>query len=91
MIYLVRQALESCSNKTNLVLKVSPADYEYITGNMDRLASLAPGSGDIEIKQDLSLEPGSCIIDSAFGSVDAGVRTRLRKIEEAFREILEGR
>lgn len=91
VLYLVRQALDRCSNKNGLVLKVSPEDYEYIVENRDRLDALAAGSADMEIKRDPTLEQGACLVDTPFGSVDSGVQTRLQKIEEAFREILEGR
>lgn len=91
IIYLVRQALEKCSNKNNLVLKVAPGDYEYLMENRERLNMMVQDTGDMEIRQDLSLEPGACLVETSFGSVDASAQTRLRKIEEAFRDILEGR
>lgn len=91
ILYLVRQALEKCSNKNGLVIKVSPADYEYLAENRDRLNMLVQGAGDMEIKQEPSLEPGACLVETPFGSVDASAQTRLRKVEEAFRDILEGR
>jgi flagellar assembly protein FliH len=91
IISLVRLALEKCSNKNNLVLKVAPGDYEYLVENRDRLNMMVQGTGDMEIRQNQSLEPGSCLVETSFGSVDASAQTRLRKIEEAFREILEGR
>lgn len=91
IISLVRLALEKCSNKNGLVLKVAPADYEFLVENRDRLNTMVQGAGDMEIRQDQSLEPGSCLLETPFGSVDASAQTRLRKIEEAFKEILEGR
>ena len=91
MIFLVKQTLEKCSNKNNVILKVSSNEYEYIIENKNNLLSLLEGMSDIEIKQDLSLKAGACVIETAYGNVDAGAQTRLRKIEEAFMEILEGR
>ena len=91
IICLVRLALEKCSNKNNLMLRVSPGDYEYLVENRDRLNTIVQGAGDMEIRQDQSLEPGSCLLETPFGSVDASAQTRLRKIEEALRDILEGR
>ncbi len=91
VIHLARQAIDMCSNKNDVVLKVAPEDYEYIEENGDRFKEIIPCSADVAVKQDFSLEPGACIVDTPFGSVDAGVGTRLQKIEEDFREILEGR
>ena len=91
IICLVRLSLEKCSNKNNLVLKVAPGDYEYLMENRDRLNMMVQGAGEMEIRQDQSLEPGSCLLETPFGCIDASAQTRLRKIEEAFRDILEGR
>lgn len=90
MIYLVRQAIEKCSNKDNVIIKISPEDYEFMIENQDRLYALIEGAGEIAIKQDLSLKQGACIIETPYGNVDAGAQTRIRKIEEAFMEILQG-
>jgi flagellar assembly protein FliH len=91
IISLVRLALEKCSNKNNLVLKVASGDYEYLLENRDRFNMMVQGAGDMELRQDQSLEPGSCLVETPFGSIDASAQTRMRKIEEAFIDILEGR
>ena len=91
ILQLIGDALPNCSNKNGAVLKVSPADCDYLNDNNDKLITIAEGADGLEIKKDSSLKPGDCIIETPLGSVDAGVNTRLDKIEEAFREQLEGR
>jgi len=88
ILYLVREAFDKCANKENTVLKVSPEDYEYLEGNRERLLSMIEGIGDLEIKKDSSLKAGACIVETPFGSLDAGVQTKLEKIEEAFRSVI---
>ncbi|MGE5613340.1 MAG: FliH/SctL family protein [Bacillota bacterium] len=91
IIQLVRDALQNCSNKSGAILRMSPADYEYIMENEDRFNSMVEGADNLNIKPDAALKPGDCIVETALGDLDAGASTRLDKIEEAFKEELEGR
>ncbi len=91
IMQLAADALSKCSSKNGAVLRVSAEDYSYLNENMETLKSMAEGADDLEIKKDHALKQGDCIVESLFGSSDAGVSTRMDKIEEAFREELEGR
>ena len=88
MIYLIKQALDNCSNKSGITLKVASEDYDFLKKNHDRLEELIDCANELEIKQEMSLKQGACILETPFGNVDAGVQTKLRRIEEAFRELL---
>lgn len=85
---LIRQGFEKCINKDNLVLRVSPEDYQVAIENKAALSALVPGIGDLEIKSDPSLPFASCIIETPHGIVDAGLETRFLRIQELFRKIL---
>lgn len=88
LLYLVKQAIGKCSVRNGITLKVSKEDYPYLSENKDRLMSMVEGAGEIEIKQDFSLKAGACIVETPFGNVDAGVETKIRNIEEAFKSLL---
>lgn len=85
IIYMARQAFEKSENHENVVLRVSTDDFEYISEQKEKLLYMVDGVGDFEIKKDLSLKKGACILDTAFGSVDSSIQTKMKKIEEAFR------
>lgn len=89
MLLVAKQAIEKCSNKNSMVIRVSRDDYDYMNENSDMLLANVQGTDNIEVKMDLSLKPGDCNIDTPFGSVDAGVQTKLKKIEAAFRNLTE--
>lgn len=91
IIQLIRDALSKCSNKNGAVVKVSAEDADYLAEHMDDLLAEVEGADSIEIKPDAKLKQGDCIIETTIGNVDAGATTRLDKIEDAFREELEGR
>ena len=88
LLALIRDAFIHCSNKEQAILKVSANDFEYIHENKDKLLSMLEGVDSLEIKQDLSLPAGSCFVETSFGSIDAGIETRMRKIEDAFSRMI---
>ncbi len=87
ILYLIKQAFEKCSNKEGIVLRVSQDDYSYVMDNIDALRSMIQGSPEFEVKKDASLNEGDCLVETLFGTIDAGVQTKIKKIEEAFRKI----
>jgi flagellar assembly protein FliH len=91
ILQLVKEAMDNCSAKDGAVLRVSPEDYKALDESREMLLSTAEGADSLDIRKDSTLGRGDCIVETSFGSVDAGVETRLGKIEEAFREQLEGR
>lgn len=91
ILQLIGDALSDCSNKNGAVLKVSPLDCDYLNDHKEKLYNMVVGADGLDIKKDSTLRHGDCIIETLLGSVDGGANTRLDKIEEAFREQLEGR
>ena len=90
ILNLVVQALEGCTNRNNIILKVSSEDFDYIMENKDRLYSSVESASEIEIKKEMTLKQGSCILDTSYGSIDGSAGTKLAKIEDAFKKLLEG-
>ena len=88
ILFLVKQAFEKCTNKENIVLKVGAEDYDFLSESRDRLLSMVEGIGGLEIKKDSSLKAGVFIVETQYGSIDAGVQTKLKKIEQAFRQVI---
>jgi len=85
---VVKETILSCCNRENIVLKVSAEDYDYVAANEDVLRMSIKGLNDLEIKKDASLEKGSCVIETEYGSVDGSVNIRLESIRRAFFELL---
>lgn len=85
---VVRETITSCSNRENIVLKVSADDYEYVVSNEEALRMNIKGLNEIEIRKDGSLAKGSCVIDTEYGSVDGSCDLRLESIRKAFFELM---
>ena len=88
LISMIKDAFLHCTNKEEVILKVSSVDYEFVLANKDQLLSAVEGVDKIEIKRDLALGQGACFIETPFGNLDAGASTRISKIEDAFYHIL---
>jgi flagellar assembly protein FliH len=85
---VVRETISSCSNRDNIVIKVSAEDYEFVMANEDTLRNSIKGLNELEIRKDGSLAKGSCVIDTEFGSVDGSCDIRLDSIRKAFFELI---
>ncbi len=88
MLLLVKDAFLKCSKDRKAVLRLSPCDYEFVSDNLERLDQLIERSDPIELKKDISLKEGGCIIETPFGSIDASATTKFDKIEQDFKSIL---
>lgn len=88
ILLLVKDAFEKCSKDRKAVLRLNEQDYGYINDNKDELLSILERSEETEIKKDLSLKEGGCIIETSLGSIDASADTKFEKIESDFKAIL---
>lgn len=85
---VVRETISSCSNRDNIIIKVSADDYEFVLANEEVLRMNIKGLNELEIRKDGSLAKGSCVIDTEFGSVDGSCDIRLDSIRKAFFELM---
>lgn len=83
---LVRETLTKVKNQNHIVLRVCKDEYErlFADPNSDVVQELK-NSG-IEIRQDLSLKGGDCIAETAFGTINAGIRTQLKRLSGVLSE-----
>lgn len=88
IISLIRRTLQSTSPSGEIIVTVSPQDYDTVIENKERLTEGIKNIQEIVIRKDNSLQRGGCIVETGFGSVDSSVETQLKAIENTFREIL---
>lgn len=88
ILFLVKQAFARCSSREGITVRVSPEDYDFLSANKDKLLSMMENSVEFEIKQDYSLKAGCCVVETPFGTIDAGAQTKLSKIEQVFRDFM---
>ncbi len=87
---VVREAIEQCSGREHLLLKVSACDYDTVIENREAILSMAEGIGELEIKGDKLLKKGSCIVETPYGCVDSSMDKKIKKLESAFLQLTGG-
>jgi type III secretion protein L len=86
IVNVVRQALRTVKNQREAILKVSPQDSQAVRDHLEEI--LSDGSVDyLEVTADSRLKPGTCILETDIGVVDASLEIQLESIRNAFQKI----
>ena len=85
---VVREALGRVRDQDHLNIHVSLDDYERILQSRNELQSIVGSEKSFTITADTVLERGGCLIETSFGTVEAGIDTQLESIRKAFQEML---
>jgi len=88
IIGLVQSTLEKAVSKKNITLKVSPHDYYMIQDNFKYISAKVEGFGEINIVSDDSLDKGSVIAETQFGTLDGSVTTRLEQAKKVILDLM---
>jgi flagellar assembly protein FliH len=84
VLEMVRESVEKAKAGGSVRIRVSAWDLERVKDFREELIRMADDVEAIEIIEDPRVEPGGCIVDTEFGSVDARLGTQLREIRRAF-------
>jgi flagellar assembly protein FliH len=88
LISLIKKALEKCTFKEKLTIRVSEQDYNHVINNKDRIVILTEGINDLEIICDKALKIGSCIVETQAGEINSGLTVQLNEISRAFEYLM---
>lgn len=88
IVGIVSEAIDKVASKKDTILKVSEEDYEFIIENKDKILLNVEGFGEVEVVKEASLERGSCMVETTFGIIDGGIKTRMKQIEREVDKIL---
>ncbi len=85
---LVKTALAKVTKSHKVVLRVSPDDVETAERVRTRLLISSDRIDEIQIKRDISLSGGQCIIETERGAINASIDGQLQKLIETFELVL---
>ncbi|MDY3004285.1 MAG: FliH/SctL family protein [Christensenella hongkongensis] len=83
---VLSDTLSRVQSDSDMILKVSKHEYEYLFAKEEEYVTELRNSG-ITVKQDLSLQKGDCVIETEYGTIRSGVRTQLKRMGYALREV----
>ncbi len=85
---IIFKGINSLNARESLTIRVSKEDYDVVEMSKERILAMANLVEDIEIKSDISLKPGGCIIETSKGNVDVSIDTQLKEIKNLLKELL---
>lgn len=85
---LVKTALEKVRDQREIVVKVSPDDYELVLMAKKEFQAMLDSDNQLTISTDQTLSNGNCIIESANGNVDARLSTQIEAVKKAVQEVM---
>jgi type III secretion protein L len=87
---VVRQALNLVRGQKKVTLSVAPEDEASLRLHLEEILSRYASIDFIEIAADGRLAPGSCLLQSELGVIDAGIETQVRAIVNTLEKTRKG-
>ncbi len=82
IVDIVHNALTAARQQHELFIRVNPKDIEILHENKSILMEALARAIDVDIREDPSIEPGGCIIDTEIGSIDARLSIQFEMLEK---------
>lgn len=76
------QALRKLKTKADINIRVNLSDLQITTEHTKELIAKFERVNSITVMEDITVDPGGCIIETDFGQIDARISSQLREIEE---------
>ena len=80
---LVGQTLDAFKQQPRIILQINPKDHDVVETAIARLQSRMPVGSTIEVRMHEELNPGSCVLESPLGLVDASLESQLAILEQS--------
>ena len=85
---VVKEALERVKDQDRINVHVSLDDYEQILQSRNVLQGIVGLEKTVTVTADTVLSRGGCLIETSFGTVEAGIDSQLESIRKALQEML---
>ena len=81
------QALRKVKNRGTVTVRVNLRDAEFVSAHIKEFLAAVENISGLSVAEDSSVDPGGCIVDTDFGSVDARIMSQLEELEQKILEI----
>ncbi len=83
VLAVARNAIHQLVDKSRVLLRVNPRDYEIVKRQQNNLRATVDGIKSLEIEEDVRVNPGGCLIETDSGNVDARLESQIEVLKEA--------
>ena len=87
IINVVKNSLQKIKLQKQATLKVAPAEVAMLRDNMAEITKDTPTLEFLDIQADAHLKPGSCVLETELGVIDASIEVQLSAIENALAKV----
>ena len=85
---LVLNGIKNLDPTDKLTIIVSKEDYPKLEESKDQILANASLINELDMKYDINLSKGDCILETAKGSIDISIRDQLEEVKELLNTIL---
>lgn len=85
---LVLNGIQNFDPTDKLTIRVSKEDFNILESSRDKILAKASLIKELEIKYDINLEKGDCILETAKGNIDLSIKDQLTEVRELLTTIL---
>lgn len=88
VLSIVKAAMDKVKNQEQITIRISAADFETVISAKRELEAILQREQSIEFIADQTVGKGGCVIDCAFGAVDARFETQIQTLEAAIKGMI---
>lgn len=89
MFSIIKEGLKTLSVKKDIVIFLSPDDYDFISKNKDELLADISETVDLHIVSNPTKNKGYCYIESPSGQLDVSVETQIENMRNHLLKVVE--
>ena len=84
VIYSVREALKQVADKSSVIIKVNPDDFQNVISHRRELQEMDKNFPELDFMEDEKVSAGGCMIQTRTGMIDGRLDSQLEEIERNF-------
>lgn len=86
---MVIKGIKSLNTKDSVTIRVSEYDFEKVEQSKEKILTKASLIESIEVKKDINLNKGDCIIESSKGNVDVSLSLQIEEMKSKINDLLD--
>jgi flagellar assembly protein FliH len=83
VLAVVKDALQKAKDQNRITIRVHPFDFETVMAEKQTLQAILGREMGMEIRGDIGVGAGGCVIETEYGAIDARIDTQLETIKSA--------
>ena len=89
VLAVVKDAIQKAKDQERVTIRVNPADFETVAAEKQTLQGILRRETGMEIRADIGVESGGCVIETDYGAIDARIDTQLEAVKNALRGVVK--